>query len=416
MSTTSSRLISSHSNRAAAVEIASHAVELLYNVNASTYPCVQLMLMSFCYLLSIPEEKRAKLVSHLVLKLGLFTAAMEEQAAHCCCFCSSSDGNGAGLVAFSVRTRQMYAHLNCVLSGVEFALERSTELLQCVEQAGLEGCTTALSSNYTRLLEAQEQHQQCLALWRRTSCIQCTYCSRQHATLSCAVKGCSCSAHLPCIPATSTLIAVPLIAVRLRPSWIWLCPAHNRGDCNSELYYTEALPTPRTGKVCISVEDVSEKQCEALVELGIALPVGLAAASAAEGSRHEQTVIFADDSSVVVPIDALLLPLQLPTFLPNEPPESVQQQSQQQQQQQQQAVSVAHDKQHVEQPIKQEQQQQKPSKQKAAAAAVTAAERRPKASSGRPAASQGEKRDRFVCIRSLCRCFTCMHFSSRKSI
>jgi hypothetical protein len=127
---------------------------------------------------------------------------------------------------------------------------------------------------------------------------------------------------------------------------VWLCPAHNRGDTNSELYYTEALPTPRTGKVCVSIGDVPEKQCEALVALGIALPVGLAAATTEE-SQHEQTVIFADDSSVVVPRDTLLLPLQLPTFLPNDPPESVQQQSQQQQQQQQQqAVSVAHEKQH----------------------------------------------------------------------
>jgi hypothetical protein len=305
---------------------------------------------------------------------------------HCCCFCCSSDGDYAGFATFTVGTGHMYnAHVNCLRSGVEFALgSRSTvpaELLRYVEQTGLEGNTTMLSPSIAHQLQ-QHHAAEILALWRRSRFLQCSYCSKQHATLSCAVKGCSCSSHLPCIPAASNLIAVPLMAVRLRPSWLWLCPAHTRGDRDSELFYTEALPRPRAGKVCCSIEDVPEKQCEALVELGISLPVGLAAT--AEESHHEQTAIFADDSSVVVARDTLLLPLQLPTFLPNDLPQDVQQQ------QQQQAAAVAPPKQqHVEQTAKQ-QQRHKPSKQKAAAAA---AEQRASVQPGRPGVEQGNKRN-----------------------
>jgi hypothetical protein len=314
-----------------------------------------------------------------------------------CCFCSGAEHDYGGLLEFRCASRALCSHINCLRSGAEFNVGSRLELtsaalLQYFEDSGLEGRVgSAVSPAAARELQL-EHSSQLIALWRRSRCLTCSSCDQQYATLSCAARGCQVSTHLPCAdPATSTLIAVPLTS-ELRASWLWLCPEHNRGLSQLDYRYTEPLPTLRAGNVCISIEDMPEDLAEALVHVGVVLPVGLAAA-AAESNKDcaELEVIFADEYSEKVDSRSLIWPLQLPIFEPN-PNDSkeisdvrtaaavglrekqIKQEltdSEQQQQQQQQLQQQQQQQQQQQRPQQQQQQQQRPKpkqpKQKAAA-------------------------------------------------
>eukprot|EP00953_Heterococcus_sp_UTEX-ZZ885_P014108 8032-Heterococcus_DN1.PRE.1 len=245
-----------------------------------------------------------------------------------CCFCRGEQcfdtsvkalpKEGCLIGPFLSHTRpekpadQLYAHINCARStpGLDLGARDTlpAEVLQDLEAQGYEGklrCTMmhplAFAEHFAEQLRAEH---------RRANFTTCSQCKCGGATMGCAFIGCKASFHLGCATDAHLVLASPVmrLASSTRSTWLCLCAAHMKKGNNP-------APQPRPGNVCVALQDVDEAYSKAYatfvegcVDQTLAWPVSLAAPATGD----QITVMFSDESTVVVDRCDLLLPLELP--------------------------------------------------------------------------------------------------------
>jgi hypothetical protein len=207
---------------------------------------------------------------------------------------------------------QLYARINCARSAPGLDLgARDTlpaEVLQDLEAQGYEGklrCTMlhplAFAEHFGEQLRIEH---------RRANINTCSQCKCGGATMGCAFTCCKASFHLGCATDAHLVLASPVmrLASSTRSTWLCLCAAHMKKGNNP-------VPQPRPGNVCVALQDVDEAYSKAYatfvegcVDQTLAWPVSLAAPATGD----QITVVFSDESTIVVDRRDLLLPLELP--------------------------------------------------------------------------------------------------------